>query len=184
MDSQDVARELREKDEADARADLQRTIDKFGLTGLDAAAAERIRYLESRASEIAKLLKDTAIKPDDREAILAKHPLLRTYYDAVEREQDALRDRSFGQLSRLVRGRATFAALRPADLVPDKIAKQEWEYYPRWGAVSPAVMRTYERLGNNLTPVKDIDETIGKLRGARRALDERLAAIVGHAPAK
>jgi len=177
VNTEALARAVREQDEADARAKLPDEIARFGLPALDAAAEVRLRYLAGRASEVAALLKKTADHPADRDAILEKHPRLRPYYVTIETERDRLRDLVFGQQSRLVRARAAYAALTLADLVPDAAASESWLFYAKWGYVAPRFFEVYAALANNQTPVEDIDETIDRLQTARRALDERLEAI-------
>jgi len=177
VNTEALARAVREKDEADARAKLQHETLRFGLPDLDAAAEVRLRYLAGRASEVAALLKETADQAGDRDAILAKHPLLRPYYVTIENERDALRDRVFGQQSRLVRARAAYAALTPADIVPDATANEVWRYFSKWGFSSPRIFAVYEALANAHTRLEDIDENIDRLKQARRALNERLQAI-------
>ena len=175
--SEDLARAVKAKDEADARAKVQRVKDALGLDTLAAKAEGRLRHLEGRASRTAALLKEMDVDAGARDAILKKHPALDGYYKTVDNKRDALRDLVFGRQSRLVRALAAYAALTEKDLEPRKEFLEEWKHTGR-GMFSPHVWKIYTELGNNaLPPIADIDQAVEYLRAARHELDERLGAI-------
>jgi hypothetical protein len=165
-----------EQDDAEDVKDLDGEKAKFGLPALDAAAEQRLRYLESRSSEIAGILKRTAFDEDVRATLVRKYPGRDVYYQAVETWQDTLRDRVFGQQSRLVRARAKYAELTPADCTPQRQENEQWRYFPKWGHVAPRIFSVYESLAS-LPPTKDIDEAVKHLLTAHAALQERLTIV-------